>query len=1101
MPKDVFISYAHTTAQKAARRLRDELAKNDLDVFLDAREIPYGNPFPRDIADGLLDSRLIIVFADEAYFQRPWCVYEYQVITAPYRAAGEAKDAQLEHVAVVLPEAGDLPAVVAHLPPPLAQISWPTVGMLDEIVEMIRNRLKGLTSTLNSRLPGIKDGAVERLRAGGDIPLAWAKAPLIQQGDAGIVKPSCRQCIDLAPETRGEEFIGRGAEIWRVFYHLATCRAFSVPRACAIQGVGGSGKSQLAAEFVARYGERFFPGGVIWISADGDIQTLVFQFRSIIQKILPGRPDPAVHEIDPHRQRDLLAAVLVQYFSSVNSVADVLWVVDGIPEIPGNKSSNVSYWCPVLDYVSVLVTSRRTGLARMDGYVELGSLTPSSAVELLTRPNVDRRWLREDEWEDLADWVGGLPLAISILRAGLADGFTSAEALKLARRKEPSILLDHEMDALRGEVEDERLRGITEAFDFSCRALDQNSELRHAAHLIARLAPYPSAERIMADLVPSALIGRLAKRSWIQAVASTGPGQVERRWIMHRIPASFLRAHTVTAEQEYTDLFNWLERMVLKELPKDDIHTLEYHLMVIRRSLPAYLSELGDNSSPAIQAARKFAVTAIARCIAESTPKREMAGLWFLAAGLANESGAGDDVAVRLEQAYETGNPETVAIIPHTLQALAGNHLAVDLMRRLLQDQRDEVRYQAIVHASSLKSFDLAQPLLEAILQESNADLTICYDDYLDNSCPALRSILSQLLNSLSRGTTRERERAAQLLGRALLRNGRDLKAGGFTSRHVVGSLLSFALNEESAIIRSAAISSASHYFDAEGYNFLITELVRAEGSKRRAGILAMLGEYLSGTRRPPPPVMEIEWLDSGGIRLSGLSGKGKTEPLPPGVYAPLIEAAANDDSFCSAIAVRAILETNEGKIAAGEAAHKFLDEKEYVRVTAMAAALAEQAPEFTNAYWWRGQAQEALGNTAAALDDYATVIRQTPGFADAYLQRGKLLLQAQQFGDAASDLARAGELDPQLFVAHHLGALALYNLQYYREAEAAASRAIALAPEVGEAWFFRGIARYAAGDVMQALQDIKRAVELNPSDERAIQFKDQLESCLGGSG
>lgn len=1099
MPIDVFISYAHATMQAATRQLRDELTRGDLEVFLDEREIPYGNPFPRDIADGLLDSRLIIVFADEIYFQRPWCVYEYQVITAPYRAAREAKNEQLEHVAVVLPEADDLAAVVAHLPPPLARISWPSVGRLEEIIEMIRNRLQRLTSTLASRLSEVNDDAVERLRAGGDIPWAWSKVPLVRPDAAGAARGVHPKCIDLAPETRGEEFIGRGAEVWRVFHYLVTCRAFSTHPACAVQGMGGSGKTQLAAEFVARYGERFFPGGVIWISAEGDALTLAGQFRSILQKVSPSSPDPAADESDPERQRELLAAALVEYFSTANSGGEVLWVVDGVPEPSGDRSQNVSYWCPVLDYVSVLATSRRTGLARMDGHVDLGSLAAPSAVDLLTRPNVDRRWLKEDEWKDLADWVGGLPLAISILRAGLSDGFTSAEALKLARRKEPSVLLDREMDALRAEVDDERLRGITEAFDFSYRALEQNAELRHAAHLVAQLAPYPLAERVLTDLVPSALIGRLAKRSWIQAVASTGDSQVERCWIMHRIPASFLRAHTVTAQQEYTDLFNWLTRMVLADLARDDTHALSYHLRVIQRGLLAHLPELDADTSPAIQAAREFAVTAVARYIGEATPKRETAGLRFLAAGLANELGAGGEVAACLEHAYEMGSRETVAAVPHTLQALVGEPRAVNLMGRLLQDPRDQVRYQAIVHASGLRALDLALPMLKALLGESNADLVAFYDNYLDNHCPALRDILSELMNRLNTGTPLERERAAQLLGRALIVNGKNLAAGGFSSRHLVSSLLHVALKEESEIIGSAAVSSASHYFDAEAYNILTDELAQAQNSQQRARILAVLGKYLSGTRRAPPPTVEIEWLDGGGMRISGQLGK--TEQLPPGVYDLLIEAAASSDPVCATIAARAILDTDEGKIAVGEAAHQFLDAEAFARVAAMAGALAEQAPDFTNAYWWRGQAREALGNTVEALDDYSTVIRQIPNFADAYLHRGRLLLQAKQFGDAMPDLLRAGELDPEQFIAHHLGALALYNLQHYRQAEAAATRAIALAPEVSEAWFFRGIARSAAGDVAEALQDVKRALELNPSDERVIQFKGQLEAYLKGSG
>ena len=78
MSVDVFISYAHATAQAAARQLRDELSASGLKVFLDEHQIPYGSPFPRDIASALLESRLAVVFADETYFARPFCAYEFQ---------------------------------------------------------------------------------------------------------------------------------------------------------------------------------------------------------------------------------------------------------------------------------------------------------------------------------------------------------------------------------------------------------------------------------------------------------------------------------------------------------------------------------------------------------------------------------------------------------------------------------------------------------------------------------------------------------------------------------------------------------------------------------------------------------------------------------------------------------------------------------------------------------------------------------------------------------------------------------------------------------------------------------------------------------------
>src|SRR5688572_15839634 len=121
---DVFVSYARATARPAARALRDALVAQGHRVFLDEREIPPGSTFPEELADGLLGARVIVVLADETYFARPWCVYEYQVALAPFRAgtdqAATPADA-LDHLVVALPVAGGADVVTPYLPPPVAR--------------------------------------------------------------------------------------------------------------------------------------------------------------------------------------------------------------------------------------------------------------------------------------------------------------------------------------------------------------------------------------------------------------------------------------------------------------------------------------------------------------------------------------------------------------------------------------------------------------------------------------------------------------------------------------------------------------------------------------------------------------------------------------------------------------------------------------------------------------------------------------------------------------------------------------------------------------------------------------------------------------------
>lgn len=107
MPHEVFISYARGASFAAAQRLEGDLRAADIDAFLDLREIPFGAAFPAVLTDALLDSRVVLVFADARYFERPWCVHELRLLTAAWRA-GDA--AGLEGVLVALPEQGDIAA-------------------------------------------------------------------------------------------------------------------------------------------------------------------------------------------------------------------------------------------------------------------------------------------------------------------------------------------------------------------------------------------------------------------------------------------------------------------------------------------------------------------------------------------------------------------------------------------------------------------------------------------------------------------------------------------------------------------------------------------------------------------------------------------------------------------------------------------------------------------------------------------------------------------------------------------------------------------------------------------------------------------------------
>jgi hypothetical protein len=107
MPAPIFISYARRTSLNEARALKTQLGDQ---AFLDESGIETREQFAKVIAKSLMEARLAVVFADDAYFDRPYCRWEWSLIL-PARAT--------DHVYVAVPP-GNTYALDA-LPPTCAR--------------------------------------------------------------------------------------------------------------------------------------------------------------------------------------------------------------------------------------------------------------------------------------------------------------------------------------------------------------------------------------------------------------------------------------------------------------------------------------------------------------------------------------------------------------------------------------------------------------------------------------------------------------------------------------------------------------------------------------------------------------------------------------------------------------------------------------------------------------------------------------------------------------------------------------------------------------------------------------------------------------------
>lgn len=140
----------------------------------------------------------------------------------------------------------------------------------DELADVVTQRLSRLQQTLGERLPA-DSRAVRLIREDGTIPLAGSLA--------GI-----REYLEQLPDSLNEHFVGRDHTLWKAFNALEAGKGGGgAPRSLLPQGGGGTGKTQIAAEYVWRYGRRFYTGGIIWINA-GD-ESLESQFEDVLSTL------------------------------------------------------------------------------------------------------------------------------------------------------------------------------------------------------------------------------------------------------------------------------------------------------------------------------------------------------------------------------------------------------------------------------------------------------------------------------------------------------------------------------------------------------------------------------------------------------------------------------------------------------------------------------------------------------------------------------------------------------------------------------------------------------------------------------------------------
>lgn len=383
---DVFLSYARTDGARVDV-LRDALCAAGLTVWLDNRDVGTFASISRAIDDGLARSKALVAFYSAAYPLRRACQWE---LTAAFLAAQRIGGDPRRRLFVVNPENSP-----DHIHP----------------VEL-RDALFARAPDIHDRaahvfLAGLIAGHVETLDGQLGSPRTTTPPPWFGRRPIGAAR-----------------FVGRIADMWALHSALTAREVGIISGSCGedpsvrLQGMGGIGKSLLAQEYGLRFGAAY-PGGVFWLRGHGHDErgdTLSpeardternTQLSAFASELGINCAAPSPGELLP-----AIAQVLDERASPF------LWIADDVPSDLG--AAALETWHAPGRYGRTLITTRSRGYRSVGQGIDLGVLSASDGLALLTSQRLPDGPSEERAAIGLVADLGGHPLAIDVAGAGLA---------------------------------------------------------------------------------------------------------------------------------------------------------------------------------------------------------------------------------------------------------------------------------------------------------------------------------------------------------------------------------------------------------------------------------------------------------------------------------------------------------------------------------------------------------------------------------------------------------------------------------------------------------------------------------------------------------
>jgi tetratricopeptide (TPR) repeat protein len=407
MPPRYHVFLSHSSADKpAVEKIARKLREAGIEPFLDKWHLIPGDPWQEALEKALDQSSTCAVFLGPGELG-PWHNEEMRAVLDQ-----RTRNNSFRVVPVLLPGAQQPGA--KDLPRFLARLTWVDFRQgLDDADSLHR-----LISGIKGNPPGPGDGA--------DPDAALNALPIDDVPAPGPLPAGSRM-----PLSHNPLFVGREEDLKTLARQLKAgeTSAVSQVETAAATGLGGIGKTQLASEFVHRYGQ-FFAGGVFWMS---------FADAAAVP----------IEVADCGRGLNLLAGFDALALEQQVRLVEEAWR-SPLPQLlifdNCEEEKLLRRWRPRFGNARVLVTSRR---AEWDPTlsvkkIPLTTLPRPASIELLRlfRPDVPET---EPALDAIARELGDLPLALhlagSFLRKYRASPHGQPAAyLEALRHKD---LLDH----------------------------------------------------------------------------------------------------------------------------------------------------------------------------------------------------------------------------------------------------------------------------------------------------------------------------------------------------------------------------------------------------------------------------------------------------------------------------------------------------------------------------------------------------------------------------------------------------------------------------------------------------------------------------------